>query len=123
MVMPLGSKVLINHRRLFADDHARYFIGVAEAYEHGMIRVSGFTWIRDQLNASFQKRAEQRTKIMSLASGTLICYLLPQEIEPSRVVVETTDNRIWLRDDSSGFKMELTEGIYPKPSAGRSDKK
>lgn len=114
MIIAVGSKILVNHRRLFSDDHPRYFIGVAEGYEQGIVRATGFTWIRDQINGSFQKRKDPRTKILSLASGTLICYLLPENLSPDIATLNMEVNRIFLIDKSIGLKMELTEGLYPK---------
>ncbi len=114
MIISSGNRLLICHRRLFNDDHSRYFIGVAEAYESGMVKMSGYTWLRDHINGTFQTRQDLRTKIMSLSSGTLICYLLPDEFDPNDALFEQLGNHIWLVDKSSQFKMELTEGVYPK---------
>lgn len=125
MIIPAGSKILVCHRRLFHDDSPRYFLGVANAYENGMASVTGFTWIRDQINGKFQKRTDSRTKVMSLSSGTLICYILPDEVDVEVAEFLQNGNKIWLKDLASGFCMELTEGIYPKdtprkPVANRS---
>lgn len=109
-----GNKVLISHRRLFPEDQSRYFLGEVDEYENGMVKLTGYTWIKDQLNEKFHKRPSKRTKIMALASGTLICYLLPSDLNPDVAIFTMSDHQVWLKDGSTGFTMELTEGIFPK---------
>ena len=42
-----GNKRLIVHRRLFEKDTPRFFIGEVEAYESGILKVKGFTFVKD----------------------------------------------------------------------------
>jgi hypothetical protein len=49
MLLSNGAKVLVCHRRLFAEDQARYFFGVVEDYCEGIAKVSGFSWTRDEI--------------------------------------------------------------------------
>jgi hypothetical protein len=42
--------------------------------------VTGHSYVRDVLSGTVVEKVEARTKILSLASGTLIVYLLPEEV-------------------------------------------
>ncbi len=99
MILVSGSKLLVCHRRLFADDQPRLFAGVVTACEGGLAKVTGFTWVRDAAHG-FQRKPDKRTKIISLAAGTCIVYELPNEvlIEDLRIV------------QSAGAPVELTDG-------------
>ena len=46
MILANGTKLLICHRRLFADDNPRYFFGEVEVYADGVAKVTGYTWAR-----------------------------------------------------------------------------
>ena len=62
-----GDKVLLVHRRLFEGDGGRYFLGTADAYDSGVVKVTGVTCVRGDIG--FVKKVQVRTKIMSLGSG------------------------------------------------------
>lgn len=46
-----GEKLLIVHRRLFDKDTPRFFIGEVEAFETGLAKVKGYTFVKDLLTA------------------------------------------------------------------------
>ena len=48
MILEVGSKLLVVHRRLFENDKSRYFIGKVEHCEDAVARVSGHTWVWGQ---------------------------------------------------------------------------
>ena len=87
--MPLstGAKVMVCHRRLFPEDYVRFFFGSVEAYADGVAKVSGFTWTRDPTHG-FQRKADRRTKLVPVASGSVIVYEIPSEVDVEAVQIE-----------------------------------
>lgn len=100
----------MSHRRLFEGDHARFFVGVVEGYEHGVLRACGHTWIRDGYQGLFRRKEDERTKIFALSSGTVIVYVLPSttNLESLRFCNEAGD--VFVRDDF-GLCMDLGEHV------------
>ena len=110
MLLALGTKLLVCHRRLFADDHPRFFAGVVEAYESGIAKITGFTWSRDPARG-FQRRAEARTKLVAIASGTLMVYELPAEVNLEKLRIEQPNVHAVLLTDGVSFQMDLAERL------------
>ena len=79
MLLNEGDKILVAHRRLFARDEARFFLGRVDAYEAGVVKVTGHSYVRDMFAGKMLEKAELRTKLLSLSSGTLMVYLLPKK--------------------------------------------
>src|SRR4051812_4319827 len=77
MLLP-GDKILIAHRRLFESDDPRFFIGTVDSYEDGMARITGQSFVRERSSGRIQPKEEPATKIVSLSSGNLLAYVLPQ---------------------------------------------
>lgn len=112
MILHEGNKVLVVHRRLFETDRPRFFVGTVDGYEAGVAKVSGFSWVKDQFVGKFVEKENERCKIVSLSSGTLIVYQLPNELNLATLTLDTDEHgRVWLTDRSS-FKMDLTEREY-----------
>ena len=110
MILEAGTKLLVCHRRLFPEDAPRYFLGSVAAYEDGVAKVVGLTWVRDAAHG-FQKKADLRTKVISLHTGAVILYELPAEVEIEALRFEQPKgHQIVLRDDAK-FHMDLSERI------------
>ena len=114
MMLEPGEKVLIVHRRLFEEDSPRYFLGTVDAYEQGLVKVTGFSFIRNPVEAEPAKKGGQRTKICSLASGTLIVYELPGTIEFASLVFESDRDGSVFLCDGRHFRMDITEKFHSK---------
>jgi hypothetical protein len=108
MLLNKGDKILVAHRRLFEKDVARFFIGQVEAYEAGLVKVTGHSYVRDASGGQIVEKAEERTKIFSLSSGTLIVYQLPDGLVLNALKFVGSEGRLLLTDDK-GFTMNLTE--------------
>jgi hypothetical protein len=111
MILTLGDKVLVVHRRLFETDKARFFLGTVEEYESGIARVNGFTFVREQLDGRFIRKEDRRTKIISIASGTLLVYQLSRDLDIGDARIEVREAKLVLADDH-GFEMNLSEHAY-----------
>jgi hypothetical protein len=108
MILSSGSKVLIVHRRLFEDDHPRFFVGQIDAYENGIAKVTGFTFAFDIFDGHFDKKIDQRTKIFSITSGNVFFYELPRDVKIPNLKFEHERHFVHLID-GAGFKMDLSE--------------
>jgi hypothetical protein len=112
MILEKGDKILVVHRRLFERDSDRFFVGIVDGYEDGIARVSGYSWYKNQLGGVIMEKKEQRTKIFSLSSGTLIVYQLPSSVEMASLQLKLNpEGKLWLMDGTK-FKMNLKEGLW-----------
>lgn len=101
--------VLVVHRRLFTDDQPRFFVGSVEAYDDGVARIRGYTWLRDPHRpGAWHRKEDVRTKLVALCSGTLMVYPLPVEGIDSLDLVSDGEANLVLRD-GQGFEMDLSE--------------
>ena len=55
MILEEGRLVLIVYRRLFERDEARFFAGVVDGYEAGLVKVTGRSWMWDQFAGKLVK--------------------------------------------------------------------
>ena len=110
MILEPGFKILIAHRRLFKGDHCRYFTGIVEAYEAGIARVTGHSWLRDGYRGSFTRKDDERTKIVPITSGMVFVYQLPGSVDIAKLEVRTEGTDV-VMTDGHGFRMDLTEGV------------
>src|ERR1041384_5861813 len=111
MVLKAGDKILVAHRRLFENDEVRFFVGQVQDYEAGIVEARGHSYVRDVMAGSMIEKAEERTKILSLSSGTLLVYQIPDNVSLDRLRFSATDGRLIL-SDGSGFTMNLAEHTH-----------
>ena len=110
MLLVQGAKILVCHRRLFTEDHPRYFLGSVQMYAEGIAKVSGFTWTRDPTHG-FQRKADRRTKLIAVAAGSLIVYEIPPEVEIEDVRIEQPGGHTVIATDGAKFQMDLSERL------------
>lgn len=110
MLISEGSKLLVCHRRLFSEDQVRFFFGVVEMYAEGIAKVSGFSWTRDPARG-FQRKSDRRTKFIALASGSLIVYQIPDEVDLEALEIEQPGGHVVAVTDGAKFRMDLSERI------------
>ena len=110
MLLSKGAKLLVCHRRLFPEDSLRLFLGVVEMYSDGIAKVSGFTWTRDATHG-FQRKADRRTKLIPIASGSYIVYEIPAEVDIEDVGIEQPTGHAVIVTDGGKFRMDLSERL------------
>lgn len=95
------------HRRLLDKDPHRHFVGIVDAYENGVARVTGHMYTVDPTKFSFFKRPEKRTRIVSLISGDVFVNILPEAVDLEDITykqekksVRVTDCKDWHMDIS-----------------------
>ncbi len=106
-----GEKLLIVHRRLFEKDTPRFFVGEVEAYEAGLAKVKGYTFVKDLFSGSMKKKPDLRTKIMSIISGTFIVYQLPITVLLDSVRFELDQDGSLILRDKGDFAMDVGESV------------
>ena len=106
-----GEKLLIVHRRLFEKDSGRFFVGDVQAYEDGIVKVKGYTFVRDMWTGAVNKKSDIRTKVVSLVSGTFIVYLLPETVHLDLVKISGE-----VLTDDRGFTMDVSESVSKEGS-------
>lgn len=107
MILGKGSNILASHRRLFSEDLPRFFLGTVEEYEQGIALVSGFSWQIELTHGTLTRNEDKRRKIISLSSGTLLIYRLPDELDMDTLCMRHEQHRILLTDNA-GFEMDLS---------------
>ncbi len=110
MILEQGEKVLIVHRRLFEEDHPRFFTGIIDAFEQGLAKVTGYSWIRNQFEVPTYQKGEKRTKICALSSGTVVMESMNIETDK--------DGRVMLCDGNH-FKLDISESHHNHKVKGR----
>jgi hypothetical protein len=111
MILEQGDSILVAHRRLYDRDEARFFIGRVDAYEAGVVKVTGHSYVRDSMGGRVLEKADKRTKILSLSSGTLIVYQLPDNVGLEALKFVSADGQLVLTD-GKGFTMNVTEAVH-----------
>lgn len=107
-VVEKGSKLLVVHRRLFPKDELRYFVGRTVAYDCGVVKLRGMTYVRNMTTGSINPRPDERTKIISLSSGTFLVYELPESVDLESFYFQTSEGTV-SAVDGKGFEMNLDE--------------
>ena len=109
MIMQPGDTILVAHRRLFADDAPRLFLGKVDHYEDGLVLATGHSWIRSPTLGEFYRKSDQRSKIIALNSGMVMVYQLPRDLNLDDVVIETRDKHQSFLTDGKQFEMDITD--------------
>ena len=111
MLLQTGDKLLIAHRHLFEKDEARFFVGEVVGYEAGLVKVNGHSYVRDRMSGQTIGKSDERTKIFSLSSGTLLVYQLPDAVILDELRFETAGAHLSVTDGKE-FNMNLTEHAH-----------
>lgn len=111
MILNPGDHVLVSHRRLFAEDQPRFFVGRVEEWQAGMVAATGYAWLRDPVAGGFQRKADLRTKVFAITSGAIIVYRLPKNVVLEQLRLERQGEHGLELVDGADFHMDLAERI------------
>ena len=103
-----GTKLFLSHRRIFDRDQSRYFVGTVLAYQDGLVKVSGYSFVRDMSTGAMLRKDDIRTRIVSLSSGFFIVYELPATTDVASATLETEGNEMLLVDGKD-LRLNLAE--------------
>ena len=110
MLINKGDIILISHRRLFSEEPPRFFTGIVDDFENGLIRITGYTWQHELVHGSMSRKKDRRTKIISLSSGLYFAYLLPSSIDIEKLSITQKGSSYHLTDQAS-FSMDMTDRL------------
>jgi hypothetical protein len=93
-----GDRIVVVDKKLFRDDNTRIFVGIVEEYDEAVIRARGFAYhVNPYEIAGTERAGEERVRVISLAAESLF-YLLPREVEVSRVQLKRSPKTMVLTD-------------------------
>jgi hypothetical protein len=119
MILNAGDKILVAHRRLFPHDQPRFFVAAVEEYDAGIVVASGYSWVRDAFSGAYVRKEDARTKVLSLASGSVLVYRLPKTTAVSETRIEAAGEHGHVLTDAAGFRMDLSERLPRGGSASQ----
>ena len=105
-----GDKLLISHRRIFERDELRYFAGTVVAYDDGIVKLDGWTYLKDFGTGNIMRKPDHRTKLYALASGTILVYQLPAGTNLDALQF-TVDGARALVTDGGELQMDMSEHL------------
>ena len=108
MILQLGEKIHAIHRRHIEKEPHRHFIGVVEACEGGVARVTGHVWVVDSLRFAFIRRPELRTRLISLVSGDVLLNVIPASVDLEKIVYQQEPKSVRVTDGSA-WHLDLSE--------------
>jgi hypothetical protein len=115
MIINKNDKMLISHRRLYKEDASRFFTGIVEEYQDGLVRISGYSWQMSMIQSDVVKKEDMRTKIISLSSGMFICYQLPVTVEMESLHINYHKQGYSITDGKK-FVMDLSDKMLKSVS-------
>lgn len=108
MILGRGAIIFASHRRLFEADIPRYFVGQVLESNEAIIKVRGYSFVRDQGTGRLIRKNDLRTKIVSVLAGTHLLYELPDSVLVESLRLESEEGFLFL-SDGHGFRMDLAE--------------
>ena len=109
MLLACGDLVFIAHRRLYENDQPRFFAGVVDAYDAGVLKATGYAWIRESVRGELRRKSDRRTKVVSIASVGLLIYQLPAGVDIEHLELNIGRDHTVILTDNAGFSMDLTD--------------
>ena len=111
MILNSGEKIHVIHRRLVEKEPSRHFIGVVDAYENGLARVTGNVYTIDRTTFAFIRRPEKRTRLISIVSGDVLVNILPDFIDLEQITYEHKKGGVRVTDGSD-WHLDISEVIF-----------
>ena len=96
MILDVGDTVLVSHRRMYQHDEARFFVGQVVACDRELVKLEGYSFVRDLSTGQVIRKNEKRIKLLSIASPGYIFYQLMGDIEISAVNVRNETGELFL---------------------------
>ncbi len=108
MLVEIGDTVLVSHRRMFQHDESRFFVGQIIACDHELLKLEGYTFVRDLSSGMVIRKDEKRIKLLSLDSAGYIFYQIPGQIDVGQIRVANESGEVILMAGSKVL-MNLAE--------------
>jgi hypothetical protein len=108
MILKPGEKVHVIHRRHYEKDLHRHFIGVVDAYDLGVARITGHVYTVEPVKFSFIKRPEVRTRLVSVVSGDVLINIIPSKVNLEKIIYKQERKAVRVTDGSD-WHLDLSE--------------
>lgn len=108
MLLARGAIIFASHRRLFEGDVPRYFVGQVLESNDAVLKVRGYSFVRDQGTGRLLRKNDLRTKVISVIAGTHILYELPHTVLVESLRLDSQEGFLFL-SDGRDFRMDLAE--------------
>ena len=108
MILKPGEKIHVIHRRNYEKDHHRHFIGMVEAYDLGVARITGHVYTVDPVKLLFVKRPEVRTRLVSVVSGDVLINIIPPSVNLDKITYKQERKAVRVTDGSD-WHLDLSE--------------
>ncbi len=108
-VVNIGDKIHVMTRRSFDGDLRRHMVGEILAFDDGIVRVRGYTFLYDQFRNEFVRRPEIRTRLLGLGDSGHVINVLPAEVEIERLRYTHSDERRLVLTDGRGYSLDINE--------------
>ena len=92
--------------------YSTIFVGEVQAYEAGIAKVNGYTFVKDLFSGNMQRKPGSRMKIISIVSGTFLVYQLPVTVFLDSVRFDLDQDSALVLKDDGGFSMDVAESIH-----------
>jgi hypothetical protein len=117
VLLKAGEKVHAGLYAQYEGQARRAFIGVVEAYEDGVARIRGRSWLYDALTGVYTAKEDERVRLVSVTSGRYVFNILPPGTDMNEVRYHLRpDGSLWLTDGKA-LMMDVTEGDVRRPHA------
>ena len=107
MILNTGEYLHIIHRQLFPDDARRHFVGTVESHEGTVVRVKGYLFAMDPKTDEFVRRAQLRTRIISLHDRVIV-NVLPARVQIDKITYTHQPNGDILVTDGTDWHLDIT---------------
>lgn len=105
-----GDKILVVDRKIFHDDNTRFFVGVVEEYDDGVVRVRGYPFHLSPYEVTgVERHGEERVRVIAIA-GDILLYLLPRETEVAKMQMRRSPKSLQMTDGGA-VTIDLTEWL------------
>ena len=109
-ILKPGEKVHAGLLAAFPGQVRRAFIGVVEAYENGVARVRGRSWLFDALQGVYVPKNDERVRLISVVSGRYVFNVLPPGTDLSKVRYHRRPDGTLVLTDGGALMMDVSEG-------------
>ncbi len=108
MLLDVGDTVLVAHRRMFQHDESRFFVGKMIGSDHELLKLEGYTFVRDLSSGKVIRKDELRVKLLSLAAPGYIFYQIMGDVNIENLAIACNSGEEVLTDGKRDL-MNLAE--------------
>lgn len=109
MLIEVGEKVHVMHRRVFETDLRRHFIGEVIAVSDMATRVRGYTFVFDRGKNTYYRLPERRCRIIPIVDASLIINIIPRMAKVDQAVYMLDKNGHIVVTDNETFSLDVNE--------------